>query len=42
MKPTDSFEDLHEHILYVLVHLFKNHDSLDKEELIEVSYRNYV
>ncbi len=42
MKPADTYEDLHEHIRYILIHLFKNHDELDKEELIEVSYRNYV
>jgi protein arginine N-methyltransferase 5 len=27
---------------YICRHLFANHDKLDREEMVEVNYRNYI
>lgn len=36
--PNDNLDDYYQY----LCHLFKNHDVLDEEEKIEVSYRDYL
>ena len=42
LKPKYLNDNLQDYYQYVTEYLFRNHDKLDKEEQIEVSYRNYL
>ena len=42
IRPIHIQDNLESHMMYVLRHLFQNHDKLDKEEMIEVNFRNYI
>ena len=42
MRPRHQNDDLSDQLQYIAAHLFKNHDKLDKEEQLEVNYRNYL
>ena len=42
VEPRHQSQNLSDHYQYLTNHLFKNHDILDKEEQIEVQFRNYL
>ena len=42
MRPIHKDDDLHDQLEYLTRHLFATHDKLDREEMIEVNYRNYI
>ena len=42
IKPRHISSNVSDHMKYIAEFLFKNHDELDEEEKIEVSFRNYI
>lgn len=42
VKPRNATENLNDYFQYIGNHLFQNHDKLDKEERLEIDYRNYL
>lgn len=42
LRPCNHQERVTDYLEYVTRHLFANHDKLDKEEMVEVNFRNYI
>jgi len=42
LKPKCTSINMSDYTQYVGNYLFKNHDNLDKEERLEIDYRNYL
>ena len=42
VRPIHKEDDVTNLLEYITRHLFANHDKLDKEEMVEVNYRNYI
>ena len=42
VRPSNLNDDIQDHLLYITQFLFGQHDKLDREEQIEVTYRNYI
>ena len=42
LRPSKLTENTEDHLFYLTQYLFGGHDKLDREEQIEVNYRNYI
>ena len=42
LRPANLNDDMQDQLLYLTQYLFGSHDKLDREEQIEVNYRNYI
>ena len=42
LRPSSITENTEDHLFYLAQYLFGQHDKLDREEQIEVNYRNYI
>ena len=42
LRPNNHLEPVNDFLEYITRHLFANHDKLDKEEMLEVNFRNYI
>lgn len=42
VRPRHHNDNLQDHYQYIIEYLFKTHDTLDREEQVEVVYRNYL
>jgi protein arginine N-methyltransferase 5 len=42
IRPVHQADEILDQLEYITRYLFANHDKLDREEMVEVNYRNYI